>query len=422
MKKLNESALQIGDIILTTTTDWLSKRIRKVTKSDISHALVYIESHSVIDATGEGVHSRNTQRLFWEDECAVHVLRLAEGLDETQSRKIVNYVRGRIGTRYSIIEAGRSAVGGAKSSSRRQFCSRLVAQAYASAGLDLVIDFNYCTPEHLKSSSRLVAVQGAVKHVNDDEIKRWVGIYDTPQSMRDATNTLLSGARVKNASIEDVNDIDHHLQMTPSDDAYFADLYKKSGYLTVWVGEYEKNSWQYDLQAMIDEPGNDAAKQKYCEDVLSDGEEGLVRFEVNRAGYFLLAEEYPLETFRQLKALYEKLVELHLMRRHTAAQWLRLKGFSDLPERNSALLLTPHTEEWFGALAAWNPQQAAHTRFVLQQAGSNAVCSICGDEPVKDYRLIGPGIPDGALCTLRLCNDCWSIRAEMHGESLALLR
>ena len=51
MKKLNELALQIGDIVLTTTTDLLSKSIRKVTGSDISHALVYVESHSVIDAT-----------------------------------------------------------------------------------------------------------------------------------------------------------------------------------------------------------------------------------------------------------------------------------------------------------------------------------------------------------------------------------
>lgn len=53
MKKLNESAFQVEDIILTTTTDLLSKGIRKVIGSDISHALVYVESHSVIDATGD---------------------------------------------------------------------------------------------------------------------------------------------------------------------------------------------------------------------------------------------------------------------------------------------------------------------------------------------------------------------------------
>jgi hypothetical protein len=421
MRKLNETALQIGDIILTTTTDFLSKGIRKVTGSDISHALVYVESHSVIDATGDGVHSRNTQRLFWEDECAVHVLRLAEGLDATQSRHIVNYVRGRIGTRYSKIEAARSVLGGERHPNRRQFCSRLVSQAYASAGLNLVATPNYCTPEQLKNSPRLIAVYGAVRNVSDEEIKLWEGIHDTPQSMRDATNALLSGARVKNAHIEDVNDIDHHLQVTPGDDLYFADLYERSGYLTVWVAEREKNRWQYDLQAMMDAPGTDEAKRQYCENLLGDDEEGLVRFEVNRAGYSLLVEKFPMETFRLLKTLYEKLVELHLNRRQTAAQWLHRQYSIVSPARDPSVLLTPHTSEWFAALAAWNPHQAAHTRSILQQSGSNSVCSVCGDEPVRDYRLVGPGIPDGAICTLRLCNDCWRIRANMHAEPLALL-
>ncbi|MGA8148965.1 MAG: YiiX/YebB-like N1pC/P60 family cysteine hydrolase [Gallionellaceae bacterium] len=421
MKKLNESALQIGDIILTTTTDLLSKGIRQLTGSDISHALIYVESHSVIDATGDGVHSQNTQRLFWEDDCAVHVLRLVEGLDDTQSRRIINYVRGRIGTRYSKTEAARSVLGGATHPSRRQFCSRLVAQAYASAGLDLVVDPNYCAPEHLKNSIRLADVQGAIRNVSDEEIKRWDDIHDTPQSMRDATNFLLSGARAKSAHIEDVNDIDHHLQGVPDDDAYFADLYQRSGYLTVWVAEREKNCWQYDLQALIDAPIADEAKRQYCENLLGDDEEGLVRFEVNRAGYSLLAEKFPLETFRLLKTLYEKLVELHLIRRQTAAQWLNHQGSVVFSARASALLLTPHTSEWFTALAAWNPQQAAHTRLVLQKSESNAICSICGDEPVRDYRLVGPGVPDGVICTLRLCNDCWRIRSEMYAESWAML-
>jgi hypothetical protein len=40
--------------------------------SDISHAMIYVEDRSVIDATAESVQARNTQRLLFEDECAVH--------------------------------------------------------------------------------------------------------------------------------------------------------------------------------------------------------------------------------------------------------------------------------------------------------------------------------------------------------------
>lgn len=420
MKKLNEPVLQIGDIILTTTSNKSSKGIRKVTKSDISHALIYVESHSVIDATPDGVHSKNTQRLFWEDECAVHVLRLAEGLDASQLRRITNYARSQIGTRYSKTEAVRSVLGGAKSPGRQQFCSRLVARAYSNAGLNLVDNVDYCTPQQLKDSTKLIAVQNAVRNAHNEEISSREDVFNTPNEMTKATNALLSGARAKNARIENLNDIDQYLRTNPDDDAFFVNLYQQSGYLTIWVAERAKNIWQYDLQAMIEIQIPYEAKREYCEDLLGDDEEGLERYERNRARYSLLVEEYPLETFRLLKTLYEKLVELHLIRRQTAAEWLSCNGSDVFPARDPVVLLTPHTPEWFAALAVLNPQQAAHTRTVLQQSESNSVCSVCGDDPTSDYRLVGPGIPRGVLCTLRLCNDCWRIRSEMHAESLAL--
>ena len=82
MKRLREEAIRIGDIILTTTTTSVSKAIRLATGSDISHAVVYVQHRSVIDATGEGVQARNTQRLFFEDECSIHVLRPRRDLSD----------------------------------------------------------------------------------------------------------------------------------------------------------------------------------------------------------------------------------------------------------------------------------------------------------------------------------------------------
>lgn len=187
------------------------------------------------------------------------------------------------------------------------------------------------------------------------------------------------------------------------------------------MAEQKKNFWQYDLQEMIGVSLSDDEKRQYCENLLGDGEEGLVRYEGNRAGYSLLVEERPLKTFSLLKSLYEKLVELHLLRRHTAAEWLNLQGEKIFSARDSAVILMPHAPEWFAALDAWNPQQAAHTRSILRQSESHSVCSVCGDEPARDYRLLGPSIPSDVICTLRLCNDCWHIRSEMHAESLALL-
>jgi hypothetical protein len=62
MKKLKEISFRVGDIILTTSPEKISKTIRKGTKSDISHAMIYEQAYYVIDAPGNGVHAQNTQR------------------------------------------------------------------------------------------------------------------------------------------------------------------------------------------------------------------------------------------------------------------------------------------------------------------------------------------------------------------------
>jgi hypothetical protein len=64
MKKLDESSLKVGDIILTTTTAAVSKAIRTATRSDISHAMISVADHSVIDATAEGVQSGRVLELI----------------------------------------------------------------------------------------------------------------------------------------------------------------------------------------------------------------------------------------------------------------------------------------------------------------------------------------------------------------------
>ena len=77
-----------------------------------------------------------------------------------------------------------------------------------------------------------------------------------------------------------------------------------------------------------------------------------------------------------------------------------------------ALILKPHSPEWFAALEAFNPQQAAQTRQIIKMANSQEVCSICGDDPAKDYKLDAPGLPANAVATIRLCDDCRSIRKQ----------
>ncbi len=169
LKRLNDAVLKPGDIVLTTTTKFVSTLIRFGTGSDISHAMVCVDDRSVIDSTAEGVHARNTQRLYLEEECAVYVLRLRAGITDLQLTAVLTYMRGHIGTQYSLKEAGLTVLGGAREWDKKQFCSRLVAQAFSTAGIELVSNPNFCSPAELKNSSLLESVPSPTTMVTATE-------------------------------------------------------------------------------------------------------------------------------------------------------------------------------------------------------------------------------------------------------------
>lgn len=419
MKKiLNDSKLQMCDVILTTADVFISKKIRLYTDSDISHAMIYVTSHSIIDSTGEGVHSRSTQRLIWPENCGVHVLRLKAQLSFEQERQITNFARQKIGTQYATLEAGSTLRGGRKAASRKQFCSRLVAQSYASAGIKVVDNPDFCTPADLLRSDLFEEIEDVTMRISDKFEKTVKGIPDTTKVMMDATNKLLAGARKIDSSIQDSNDMDAYLIKHPEHDKYFASLYRESGYLTVWEFEYNKSSWQYDLNGMLQAEIPEKIKFEYCTDLVNDGGEGGHRFETNLIGYHNYHAQFPLETFSILLELYKKLYELYITRKDTAKKWLLLN--SQKIDSDGTWELVPHTDEWFTALTKQNELQASHVRQVLQLAGANDVCSLCGDNPAEDYLLTGDKVP-GFVYTLRLCQDCLVIRQQQLGESYILL-
>jgi len=325
LKRLNDTVLQPGDVILTTTTAVISKTIKIATRSDISHAMVYAEDRSVIDATSEGVHSRNTQRLFIEDECSVHVLRLRDGISDTQLAAVLTFIRGHIGTQYSTAEAMLTVVGGAYEWTKKQFCSRLVAQAFSSAGIQLVSNPNFCSPADLKSSPLLESVPSPTVAVTAEEVAFWEDRVDVPQLMRDATNAVLSGAREKDPNIQTFDDLHSHLVSHPEHDDDFCRLLEASGYLSIWKIEQEKNPWQYDLDIMSTAPAGPI--KDYCWSVLKNEEVGPNRYIVNLRGYKLFSLQCDLKFFRMMSNLYEHLAGLHRQRVDVATGWLETNGY-----------------------------------------------------------------------------------------------
>ncbi|WP_081880433.1 YiiX/YebB-like N1pC/P60 family cysteine hydrolase [Paenirhodobacter enshiensis] len=322
-KRLNEKVLKRGDVILTTSDAKISKFIRSTTISPISHAMLYVDNCSVIDATGDGVHSANTQRLFFEQHNAVFALRLKGGLPPSTSIKICNYVRERIGSEYATWEAGRAGLGLGKRGTPKQFCSRLVAQAYAANGFALVKNTDFCTPKDLLKSAELVEVADATVDVTDEEYQAWQTHPSGLNLMRQSTNHILNGARRIDKSIQNLSDVDKLVLEHSEHDETIMQLYVESGYFHVWKIDHEINPWHYDAKLMEDLGRRQPDDVRwYCESTLAEGSRTDNRYVTNAKGYQYYQSIRPRQTIMMLMTFYQMLAENHANRLDIAEDWL----------------------------------------------------------------------------------------------------
>ncbi|TKJ60306.1 hypothetical protein PspCFBP13506_20040 [Pseudomonas sp. CFBP13506] len=398
------SLIKPGDVVLTTTPERMSQVIRKITGADISHAMICVGKSSVIDSTGDGVHARNLDRVLLEPGCSGYVLRWVKPLTTDQLLAVVSFARAAVGTRYTKDGAVKSVLAGFVPG-RRQFCSRLVAQAYRSAGIDLVLDADFCHPGELQNSKALVEVPDVLRDLSAEEEFYLREDFDNVQVMRDATNALLQEARKLSSEIESLNDIDGYLIEHEEADARLVQALQTSRYLGVWHEEFERNSWQYHVALMEGHNVPEEHKRKYCEELLADQKLGQNRFVLNHGLYVGINAEHPRKYFALQVELYDLLASFHARRVNAATTWLERRG---LLEPVSRKLLRPHSSEWFASLREWDAKQAAMTKAAISAAGSSDVCSICADDPARDYAFVSP--PTAGPGTIRLCEDCFDIQ------------
>ena len=397
--------IQPGDIVLSTTPEPMSRIIRKAIGANISHAMICVGFASVIDSTGDGVHARNLSRIVLEPGCAGHVLRLVQPLTPDQLNSVITYARGMIGTRYSKTGAAKSVLAGV-AAGRRQFCSRLVGQAYRHAGILLVDDPDFCHPGELLKSPLLVEVPGVLEELSTEQAAYRREGKDTVQEMRDATNALLEKARMLSPSIESLNDIDAYLIEHPEADGPLVEALQLSGYLELWRGMVDRSPWQYDITLMEERHASQEQMQDYCTDLLAGEQLGSNRFLVNRAGYVVWHTAHRHQYFAMMAELYTVLAALHAKRVGTATAWLERRG---LKESVATELIRPHTPEWFRSLREWDPRQAAMVELAIKTAGSVDVCSVCADAPASDY--VAVKMPPAGPGTIRLCDFCFRFRS-----------
>lgn len=169
---LNLNEIRDGDIILEAGYKPHSLLIKRLTKSDYSHAMIFFEN-SIFEATKSGtVFTRVPNRFFVTRESDLKVLRHNEPLSEERLKEMAFFARTQIATTYSVREAIKSSrKQKPKKRNEGQFCSRLVAESLNAGGVRATSSIYYCTPADLENSELFHVVKNAVIRATPAELK-----------------------------------------------------------------------------------------------------------------------------------------------------------------------------------------------------------------------------------------------------------
>lgn len=233
----------------------------------------FLDNGSYIHSDPKGVHANNIQRLLFKKKRDVCVLRSKKALC---LKKLDYYARAQIGQQYSkkdVFQIGNKLA--KKKRSNRQFCSRLVAEAYEFAGVSLVKDSSFCVPEEIYKSPVLECIDECVRIATLAEIAH----AETPSLIElqdEATNKILSDTRnLTGQDIQDFDAIATYLVENPIHDAAISSIILQSGYLSIWEPEYQQNQWRYNEELFLNLDISSERKIKLAQDELSAAKSSL---------------------------------------------------------------------------------------------------------------------------------------------------
>ena len=410
MKRFKLDNIKPADILLTARPQVSGKVVRLATDGMVSHAMICVQHSSFIDSTMEGVLAKNLQRELFHDDERLYHFRLRESIAQTTLMSILDYARSQVGTRYSLMEAARSVRKIREPRLKRQFCSRLVARAYRQAGLDLVPDADYCSPEDLRKSSMLVELPVATEFVPEEEALWWQTSPSAVEQTHKAYKELFALVRIEAPEVENFDDLLELRLLRPELDTVVVEAMRRSGYLDVWRVEHEQHPWRYDHNLMAKIPPSEPALN-YCIGTVREAYSGGTRFAMNLATIKSRHAQHPRNSFILEIELFRTLVLAHQARREVAVTWLQ-KHYPTALAKNMEQI-EPHSGGWFYIVDRVEPKLAALARQAIRSEEAQRVCTACGDQPATAYRIaneadVCPGAP-----SLYLCDDCIHIRRKM---------
>lgn len=321
---LDISKLMAGDIILTRGKNIISKGVRLASVGDYSHAMLYVTEGSYIHSDKNGVHSENINRLLFKDAADVKVLRVVDNAD---INKACVYARSKIGTAYSVKDAVKTVFPlKVKLPSEKQFCSRLVAEAYDFSGLKLVEDPHFCTPSELNNSLLLETVENVIQVASDEQIT-FVNSENPLERQKEATNLILREARrLTGKKIQDFSGLVDALLADHSFDEEITRIAESSGYYDYMQYEVDKNFWRYNGPVFMLLPLENSKRISVAKRELKMANEDIARFNNQLESFNRLCAVKNINYFNREKELYKEIMTYQRQRREAAIYVLLNSG------------------------------------------------------------------------------------------------
>ncbi|MBE5136827.1 hypothetical protein HJ040_22290 [Vibrio parahaemolyticus] len=331
---LDLKQLQQGDIVLEAgETPVISEMIKKVTKSDYSHAMIYID-HTLIHAVKKGgVFSKNPQRILLSSKDSFKVLRLKDPTLHPKLESICDNARAKVGSLYSTTEAGKAVLPNTpQGKNRKQFCSRLVAQSYSESGIELVNNADYCTPEDISNSALLEVVNDCVREATEQDIEM-ASREDPNLENQEETFKWLKLARKhlkkEGADIQTINDVSEHLAKDRSSDKRICKFIESTKYLKLYDVDRKLNPYRYNVQEFTEK-----MQTVLNHDELIASEVDLNRRELERHGKSIVIAR---QNYRNFNLKFTKL-HIQLYRKILLETESRLKVILQYPFVDSQTL------------------------------------------------------------------------------------
>lgn len=313
---LKYNDLQRGDIIIDREDSEESRKIRRITRSDYSHARLYV-NNSVMEANGLGVQSVNPQRILYDSPDDVVVLRCKE-ITEEQKINACLFARSEFAKEYGL-----------SGSDNSQYCFRLVAEAYQYAGIEITKTPTRCNANDFLNSEKLEVVQDMVREATEKDLEiaygegvlKDKGHYNKQTEVAAEMFSRIRAFVQENggdaASIQDDGRLFSFLVENPKFDSGIAEILRGHEYFQLWKEHEKTHPWELNVAQLLSKFG--IGSRSIAKQILdSCNGDNVIAWHVMHQITERLYDEYHLESAKIYRDFYQEILLWNDRRRETA--------------------------------------------------------------------------------------------------------